>query len=99
MAGKNGSRSNYADKTVSDGSSGALHQHRLAFDRNARAYTPTASEKDIDGTQHTIAADATGDWSWKPHRNAQFPQFEMPAFAGVPRSAAELYRGEVFARA
>jgi hypothetical protein len=32
-----------------------------------------------------------GDWSWKPLRNSKFAQFEMPAFTGVPPSAAELY--------
>lgn len=82
-------RSNYADKPVSDDRVGVLHQHRLVFDHISRAYTPTASEKDIDGTQHTIAADACGDWSWKPHRNQQFSQFAMPALAGLLPSAVE----------
>lgn len=90
MAGKHGSRSNYADKPVSEDNNGVLHQHRLTFDHMTRTYVPTASERDISGAHSNIPADACGDWSWKPARNKQFPQFEMPAFLGVPAGTAEI---------
>lgn len=42
-----------------------------------------------------------GDWSWRPHRDKAFGYGEDSAFRtfkGVPKSAAEAYRGQVFAR-
>jgi len=66
-------RSNYADKVLSEDQVGAIPQHRLAFDHNPCAYTPTSSERDIDGTHYTLASDSVGDWSWQPWRYQQDP--------------------------
>lgn len=48
---------------------GGIPVHTLSFERNPRAFVPTASEKDIEGAYHTVAFDASGDWSWQPGRS------------------------------
>jgi hypothetical protein len=62
-----------------------------AFDESLGGHCETASgprarENDL---ARMLGADTGGDWAWKPRRNAFFPQFQMPAFRGVPPSAAE----------
>lgn len=90
--------SNYADKSISEDHTGVLTQHRLNFGNDARGFTPTASEDDKPGRHGNLVENSNGDWSWKPERNKQFPQFEMPAYAGAMRGPAELYRREAFPR-
>lgn len=99
MAGKNGSRSNYADKP---GAESMLVEHHLRFGDEKRAYTPTSGEADMAGHFGGLSDGATGDWSWKPARDRAAgygPSSTFATFHGVPASAAELYRGQVFARA
>ena len=111
MAGKHGSRSNYADKPST--TEYLDTEYRLRFGDEKRAYTPTAAE---EGTGHFggLAHGAAGDWSWKPQRYKADPgvcykpgyavdrtaslEAQMPTFRGVPKSAAEMHRGQVFAR-
>lgn len=86
--GLRGFKTKYADKPSE---SAGLTEHRLNLANDARAFTPDSGERDGEGTYSNLALYATGDWSWKPARNAQFAQNCMPAFKGVPPSAAELY--------
>lgn len=51
---------------------------------NARKYDPSSGHTSL------MAEVASGDWSWKPHRNTQFSQGCMPRFFGVPPGAAEI---------
>lgn len=89
MAGKMGSRSNYSDPVDTGPYSPTIYKDKR---HSERAYTPSDSESD-EGVGHSKLAEDSlnGNWSWKPERNSAFPQFEMPAFKGVPPSAAELY--------
>lgn len=87
MAGVHGSRSNYADKP-SDGA--GLTEHRLNLANDSRAFTPDSGERDGEGTYSNLALHATGDWSWKPGRDAALGE-NFVTFRGVPPGAAELY--------
>lgn len=124
---KNGSRSNYADKSISEDRIGALPEHRLAFRNDTRGFTPNAGETDGEGKYGNLAASCIADnafksarfypndpgWIWSledmneqytdgyiqpPWRTAEL-EAQMPTFRGVPPSPAEMYRGQVFARA
>lgn len=94
--------SNYSDKRVSQEHTGALTEHRLNFGNDARGFTPTAAEGDKPGHHGNLVENSTGDWSWKPARDRAMgygKDSRFQTFNGVPPSAAELYRGQVFARA
>ena len=88
-------RSNYADRETT----WQPHEHRLNFGNDSRAHTPNASENDRDGTYGKLAADASGDWSWKPLRDRAlgydtlFRKCKFATFLGVPKSGAEMFRG------
>jgi hypothetical protein len=43
-------------------------EHRLFAVGDARAYTPTTSEKDVEGIHGVLSQSSAGDWSWKPER-------------------------------
>lgn len=65
----------------------------------ARRFDPARSRNGDPTTGFSaLTDDCMGDWSWKPFRNKQFPQFEMPAYKGAMRGPAELYRREAFPR-
>lgn len=89
-------RSNYADVPIED--STGLVEHTIRLGNYGRAYTPTASERDIEGAYSSLAADSmNGDWSWKPQRDKALGH-KFVTFRGVPAGAPELYRLAAFSR-
>jgi hypothetical protein len=78
-------RSNYADR---DGGEYTPATHKV-FHHDYRAFSPHggANGEHLRGQLSETAK--SGDHFWNPGRNRVFPQFEMPAFKGVPPSGAE----------
>lgn len=102
MAGKNGSRSNYADKPTTE--DGYMPRGGLPINFGSRTYDPTVGGDDGEGGSHSSLFENSlgGDWSWKPARNKAMgygAESTFVTFRGVPPSPAELYRGQVFTRA
>lgn len=67
---------------------------------NPRRYDPGAGADSENGpVQNQFGDIQTGDWSWKPHRDkmlgydTMFKKCKFVAFTGVPKSAAEMFRG------
>lgn len=56
-------RSNYADEPTDDWSP---HEFLIRLGNYNRAYTPSASERDIEGSYSNLAADSFGDHFWRP---------------------------------
>lgn len=59
-------RSNYADKPLN--SFGGIPEHRLAFNNDARGFTPDAGESDGEGKYGNLAAASISDSAFKSAR-------------------------------
>jgi hypothetical protein len=81
-----GKRSNYADTDRPEGID--AREHKL-FPAEYRAYTPADGE--ARGIHGRLAADSTGDWSWKPLRD-RITGDQLVTFRGSPPGAAEASR-------
>ena len=63
-----GDRSNYADRPGDSEHHGALLEHRLGFNNDARGYTPFAGDQDGDGAHGNLAAHGVADNYFKSAR-------------------------------
>jgi hypothetical protein len=43
-------------------------EHRLFSVGDARGYTPSTSEQDVEGIHGALALASAGPWEWKPYR-------------------------------
>lgn len=88
-----------AEKEFADDHAARLSVLDQVFQDSMEGYEDAAV-----GTRATAGfeLDSGTDWSWKPHRDQALGYDEnstFKTFRGVPKSSAELYRGEVFSRA
>jgi hypothetical protein len=92
MAGKHGSRSNYADAPSTD--EGYLPPGQLPINFGSRTYDPTAGADDGEGGAHSSLFEHSlgGDWSWQPARDRALGYGEdsdFKTFLGVPKGMPE----------
>lgn len=97
-----GSHSNYSDQKMGGATDDAIDrtpEYTLGLNEARRCSGDgRASGGAGPSLSELVERSMGGDWSWKPHRNARFPQFEMPRLHGSLRGPAELYRREAFPR-
>lgn len=80
-----------------------FYREHVLHMNGARRFNPTPGTSDATGPLMSLLTEnSQGDWSWKPARDRASGYGKgstFKTFLGVPPSAAELYRGQVFARA
>lgn len=87
-----GRRAKYADSIEVQKDDDYSPPEHILHINGPRRFEPSSGTSDEHGPSLSqLVEHSSGDWSWKPERNKHFPQFGMPAFPGVPPSAAELY--------